>query len=805
MIDEIAVGAGALAFALLLIWFFFAKREKPTPLAQVEGPVLSEVEGSRAPGKAEPEAQDPVASLETLNDTTLTLQGMTCASCVLAIEKALVRTPGVLNASVNLATERATVRYDPQQVVEAEMVKSVEAVGYGAKVISDAEDASEAQERDRARHLRMLTIKMMVGFPIAVFLFVGSSGDLLNWNPGFAANNYLQFALVLPVQFWVGWQFLAAAWATFRHRSADMNTLIAVGTLAAFSFSTVVTFAGDILPESIEGKVYFDTAAIIISLILLGRLLEARAKSRTSAAIKKLIGLQAKTARVVRDDQEMDIPLEEVLVGDTVIVKPGEKVPVDGEILKGSSSIDESMVTGESIPVDKGPGDPVIGSTLNTTGYFQFRATKVGRDTVLAQIVKLVQEAQGSKAPIQRLADRIASIFVPVVMLIATGTFAIWFIVGPDPQVTHALVSTVAVLIIACPCALGLATPTSIMVGTGKGAEQGILIRSAESLETAHRLDTIIFDKTGTLTKGQPSLTDVIPREGYTEDHVLALVGSAELGSEHPLGQAIVRGARERGLGLDDPGDFEAVPGQGIRVRVNGYQVAVGNDKLMSDLGASLDGLGDVFSELASAGKTPMYVAIDGKPAGVVAVADTLKEDTIEAVRALGKMGIQVVMMTGDNRRTAQAIARQVGIDTVLAEVLPRDKALEVRRLQAEGRMVGMVGDGINDAPALAQADVGIAIGGGTDVAMEAADITLMTGSLHGVVNAIRLSKATMRNIKQNLFFAFVYNTAGIPIAAGLLFPFIGLLLNPGIAAAAMASSSLSVVSNALRLKRFKG
>ncbi|MEE9199399.1 MAG: copper-translocating P-type ATPase, partial [Dehalococcoidia bacterium] len=502
--------------------------------------------------------------------------------------------------------------------------------------------------------------------------------------------------------------------------------------------------------------------------------------------------------------EEMDIPLEEVRVGDVVIVRPGEKVAVDGEILEGISAIDESMVTGESIPVDKGPGDEVIGSTLNTTGSFRFKATKVGRDTVLAQIVRMVQEAQGSKAPIQRLADLISSYFVPVVMLIAITTFAGWFLLGPDPELTHAFVSTVAVLIIACPCALGLATPTSIMVGTGKGAENGVLIKSAEALETAHKLDTIIFDKTGTLTKGKPSLTDVIPRQGFTEEEVLTLVASAERGSEHPLGQAIIRGAQERGLKLEEPKHFEAIPGHGIRVLVNGHQVTVGNEKLMTSIGASLDGLGDDAAALAEKGKTPMYVAVDGTSAGVVAVADTLKEDTTAAVKALQGMGIRVVMMTGDNRRTAEAIARQAGIDEVLAEVLPQDKASEVRKLQSQGRSVGMVGDGINDAPALAQADVGIAIGSGTDVAMEAADITLMRGSLDGVVTAIKLSKATMRNIKQNLFFAFFYNSAGIPIAAGILFPFIGLLLNPGIAAAAMASSSLSVVSNALRLKRFK-
>ncbi|MFQ5933488.1 MAG: heavy metal translocating P-type ATPase [Dehalococcoidia bacterium] len=802
MIAEIAVGLGALAFAVVLPWFFFGKKETvPTITPASEASEKPAGAPSIDESLSEEGVEEPQ---EVFADTTLSIQGMTCASCVLTIEKALKGITGIRSAAVNLATEKATVLYEPLEVAEGELVKAVESVGYGAKVASVAEEVSEAEERERARHLRLLTLKLALGAPISVLLFAGSSGDLFNWDPGVLSNHYLQFGLVLPVQFWVGWQFLAAAWTTFKHRSADMNTLIAVGTLSAFLFSAVVTFAADVLPESIEGAVYFDTAAIIITLILLGRLLEARAKSRTSDAIKKLMSLQAKSAWVVRDGEEVDIPLEEVRVGDVVVVRPGEKVPVDGEILEGSSSLDESMVTGESIPVDKGPGDPVIGSTINTSGYFRFKATKVGRDTVLSQIVRLVQEAQGSKAPIQRLADLIASYFVPVVMLIAVATFAGWFILGPDPELTHALVGAVAVLIIACPCALGLATPTSIMVGTGKGAENGVLIKSAEALETAHRLDTVIFDKTGTLTRGQPSLTDVIPGEGFTEEQVLALVGSAERGSEHPLGQAITRGAQERGLVLEEPREFETLPGHGIRGQVNGQRVAVGNEKLMAGIGVSLDGLGDVAAELAEQGKTPMYVAVDDRPAGVVAVADTLKDESAAAVAALRDMGIQVVMMTGDNSRTAEAIAREAGIDRVLAEVLPEDKASQVRQLQGEGKSVGMVGDGINDAPALAQADVGIAIGSGTDVAMEAADITLMRGSLDGVVTAIRLSRATMRNIKQNLFFAFFYNSIGIPIAAGVLFPAIGLLLNPGIAAAAMASSSLSVVSNALRLKRFR-
>ncbi len=791
MIDEIAIGISAVVLSVSLLWFFFGKREA------VESPPVS------IASHEEPSIEG--APVESLASCTLSIQGMTCAACVMAIERALMRAQGVQSAAVNLATERATVAYDPELAAESEMIEAVRAVGYGAKAASSIEEASAEQDRERARHLRLLSLKVALGAPIAVFLFIGASGDLFGWDPGFFSNHYLHFGLAAPVQFWIGRQFLTAAWTTFLHRSADMNTLIAVGTLSAFIFSTVVTFAGDLLPESIEGAVYFDTAAIIITLVLLGRLLEARAKSRTSDAIKKLMGLRAKTARVVRDGREEDIPQEQVRVGDIVIVRPGEKVPADGEVLEGASALDESMVTGESIPVDKGPGQQVIGSTINTTGSFRFRATKVGSDTVLAQIVKLVQDAQGSKAPIQRTADQISGYFVPAVVLIAMGTFAGWYLLGPAPQLTHAFISLVAVLIIACPCALGLATPTSIMVGTGKGAENGILVRSAEALETAHRLDTIIFDKTGTLTKGQPSLTDVVPGPGFTEKQVLSLVASAERGSEHPLGQAIIHGARQRGLELEEPVDFEAVPGRGIRVQVNGHRVAVGNRELMDASGASLDGLGDQALAMANQGKTPMYVAVDGEPAGVVAVADILKEESVAAVKALQEMGIEVAMMTGDNRRTAEAIARQAGIDRVLAEVLPQDKASEVSKLQAEGRSVGMVGDGINDAPALARADVGIAVGTGTDVAMEAADITLIGSSLEGVVTAVKLSKATMRNIKQNLFWAFFYNTAGIPIAAGVLFPFIGLLLNPGIAAAAMAFSSVSVVSNALRLRRFRG
>jgi Cu+-exporting ATPase len=550
--------------------------------------------------------------------------------------------------------------------------------------------------------------------------------------------------------------------------------------------------------------VYFDTSAAIIVLILLGRFLEARAKGRTSEAIKKLIGLQPKTARVLRNGNEVDIPIEEVTPGDVVIVRPGEKIPVDGSVREGYSSVDESMVTGESLPVEKKAGDTVIGATMNKTGTFKFEATKVGRDTVLSQIIRLVQEAQGSKPPIARLVDVIASYFVPVVIGIAILTFIIWYLFGPHPALTYAFLNFIAVLIIACPCALGLATPTSIMVGTGKGAENGILIRGAEALETAHQLNTIVLDKTGTLTKGEPSVTDIIEGERFSKKEILTLAASAEKGSEHPLGEAIVKKAKEQNLDLLAPKSFQAIAGQGIEATVDSKEILLGNVKLMEERKVHLNGLSEKAEQLSSEGKTPMFLAVGGKAAGIIAVADTLKENSKEAVEALRRMGLEVVMLTGDNERTARAIARQIGIDRVLAEVLPEMKAEEVKRLQAEGKRVGMVGDGINDAPALAQANVGIAIGTGTDVAMESSDITLIGGDLRGVVTAIALSKATIRNIRQNLFWAFAYNTILIPVAAGVLFPFWGILLNPILAAGAMAFSSVTVVTNALRLRKFK-
>jgi Cu+-exporting ATPase len=602
---------------------------------------------------------------------------------------------------------------------------------------------------------------------------------------------------------YAGWPIHRTGWLTLRNRTADMNTLITVGTSAAFLYSLFVTVAPGLLPSDLR-EVYFEVVGVILTLILLGRLLEARARAGTGEAIRKLLGLRAKTARLVRDGSEEEVPVEQVGPGDIVVVRPGEKVPVDGEIVDGRSTLDESMVTGESLPVTKEAGDEVIGATLNQTGAFRFRATRVGRETMLAQIIRLVEEAQSSKAPIQRLADLVASYFVPAVIFIAIVTFVIWFDFGPEPTLTFALVTAVAVLIIACPCALGLATPLSIMVGTGKGAENGTLIRSAEALEGAQRLDVIVLDKTGTITRGEPALTDVVTVDGGDDMELLRLVGSAERSSEHPLAQAIVAGAEERAIEVPEPDDFESVTGQGVRATVAGREVLVGNRRLLEEAGISPRPLEEPAEALEADGKTAMLAAVDREAAGVVAVADTLKEDSAGAIEALRALGLEVAMITGDNRPTAEAIARRVGIDRVMAEVLPQDKAVEIRDLQQEGGLVAMVGDGINDAPALAQADVGIAIGTGTDVAIEASDITLVSGELRGVVTAITLSRATMRNIRQNLFFAFAYNSAGIPIAAGLLYPLFELQLSPVIAAAAMAMSSLSVVLNSSRLRGWR-
>ncbi|MET8508332.1 heavy metal translocating P-type ATPase [Streptomyces sp. NPDC004787] len=667
-----------------------------------------------------------------------------------------------------------------------------------------AEEAADIAERQA--EIKDLTRRVAVGAVLtAPVLFAVMAHELFGaeWVPGWMLNHWVQLALITPVMFYTGWPIHSIGWAALRHRGADMNSLITLGTSAAYGYSLLVTLAPGLLPEDVR-EVYFEAVGVILTLILLGRLLEARAKAGTGEAIRSLIGLQARTARVVRDGAEAEIPVDEVVVGDEIVIRPGEKIPVDAEVVSGSSAVDESMVTGEPIPVTKQAGDGVIGATVNTTGSLRVRAAKVGADTMLAQIVRLVQQAQASKAPIQRLADAISAYFVPAVIAVAIGTFALWYTIGPAPALTMALVSAVAVLIIACPCALGLATPLSVMVGTGKGARAGILIRSAAALETAHKLDTIVLDKTGTVTEGRPVLTDVEPVGGFSEDELLALAAGAESDSEHPLARAVVEGTRDRGLTVPGASDFDSVTGKGVRATVDGRAVLVGTVRLLADASVDTPDVAERAGRLSEQGRTPVLVAVDGRAAGALAVADTVKEDSARAVAALRQLGTDLVMLTGDNARTAAAIAGQVGIPRVLAEVLPEHKADEIRRLQDEGRTVGMVGDGINDAPALAQADIGLAIGTGTDVAIEAADITLISGSLAGVVTAIRLSKATMRNIKQNLFFALVYNAVGIPLAAGALYPLWGIRLSPIIAAAAMALSSLSVVTNASRLRRWR-
>jgi Cu+-exporting ATPase len=737
----------------------------------------------------------------------LPVKGMSCASCVAAVQEVLRSLPGVLSVSVNFATEKAAVEYFPSQVGIRDFTKAIRDAGYELVETEQGEDIVEKEQREREAAYLSLKGKVIAGAVLTVPLFI-----LMQWNSiglskliGLQQQTIflLQLMIATPVQFWIGRHFYTGAIAAARHGTTNMNTLIAVGTSAAYLYSVVATFFPSVFEiKGYEAHVYFDTSATIIVLILLGRLFEARAKGQTSEAIKKLIGLQAKTARVIREGKEVDIPVEEVEMGDRIIVRPGEKVPVDGVILDGYSSVDESMVTGESMPVEKNAGDAVIGATINRTGTFRFEATKVGRETMLSHIIEMVQSAQGSKPPIARLADIIASYFVPAVIGIASLTFLVWYFFGPAPAFTYAILNFIAVLIIACPCSLGLATPTSIMVGTGKGAENGILIRSGEALEIAHKINTVVFDKTGTLTKGKPEVTDIVA-VALPDKDVLMYAAAAEKGSEHPLGEAIIKKATDNGIETGSPERFSAIPGHGIKATVHGKQVMLGNEKLMSEEGVSIVALKQKAMELSEEGKTPMFLSVNRTLAGIIAVADTMKEDSAAAVKALHHLGVEVVMITGDNKRTGDAIARLAGIDSVLAEVLPEDKAGEVKKLQASGKVVAMVGDGINDAPALAQADIGIAIGTGTDVAMETSDITLISGNIKGVVTAIALSKATMRNIKQNLFWAFAYNVILIPVAAGVLFPFFGILLNPMFAAAAMGFSSVTVVTNALRLRRF--
>ncbi len=739
--------------------------------------------------------------------TRIGIVDLRCASCVKFIEDGLKATPGVLDATVNVGTQAATIDYLPEKTSLSQLRIAIEEVGYKTEPAA-SEEPEDKQRAEHEREYRRLMNKFWFATAISISVLIAAYPKFLpiirDWPTETLRLAWgVSALLTLPVLFYSGGHFFSGAWAALKHRSANMNTLIALGTSAAWLYSTVAVLFPSIFPEG-TSEPFYDVVAVVIALVVLGQALELRAKGRTSEAIKKLMGLQAKTARVIRAGQEIDIPVEEVLVGDIVLVRPGEKVPVDGVIIEGGSAVDESMLTGESLPVSKKPGDEVIGATLNKTGAFKFRATKVGKDTALAQIVKMVQDAQNSKAPIARLADTVSGYFVPIVMILAVITFVIWFDFGPQPQLVFALVTSVTVLIIACPCALGLATPMSLMVGIGKGAENGILIRSGEALQTAHQIKTVVLDKTGTITKGKPELTDVVVVGKWQESDLLRWAASVERSSEHPLAEAIVEGAQARQLDLVEPAAFDAVPGHGVIATVEGRRVVLGNLKMMQREASALGDLEARATQLADDGKTPMYVAIDGHAAGIVAVADTVKEDSAEAIAALHQMGIEVVMITGDNQRTAQAIARLVGVDRVLAEVLPEDKAHNVHLLQAEGKKVAMVGDGINDAPALAQADIGLAIGTGTDVAIEASDITLIKGSLKGVVTAIEVSRATMRNIKQNLVGAFIYNVLGLPIAMGVLYPFFGILLSPLLAGAAMAFSSVTVVSNANRLRTFR-
>lgn len=740
----------------------------------------------------------------------LTIDGMTCASCAQTVEKTTGKLTGVESAVVNLATEKLAVEYDPDVVNLSDIIESIAKEGYEAHEEIDSADAAELEQEKKESEIKGFWNRFIASAIFTVPLMYISMGPMINLpvpellNP---ASNPLYFAiaqiiLTVPVMYF-GKEYFKVGFKTLFRGHPNMDSLVALGTSAAFVYSLYATyriFAGD---ASYAMELYYESAAVILTLITLGKYLEAVSKGKSSEAIKKLMDLAPKTARVLRNNLEQEIGIDEVRVGDTIIVRPGERLPVDGVVTSGRTAIDESMLTGESIPVEKQPGDEIVGASINKTGSIQYEATKVGKDTTLSQIVQLVEEAQGTKAPIAQLADKISGVFVPIVIGLSLLSGGAWFFLGQESWI-FSLTIMISVLVIACPCALGLATPISIMVGTGKGAENGVLIKSGVALETTHQVDTVIFDKTGTITEGKPELTDILTTEDISESDLLKLAASAEVGSEHPLGEAIVRAAEEKGYEFFETDSFNALPGRGIEVSIDNKHLFLGNKKLMDENNISLTELAEESDQLASQGKTPMYISIDRQLAGIIAVADTIKENSIEAIERLHKMGIEVVMITGDNKRTADAIAGQVNIDRVLSEVLPEDKAAEVEKLQAEGKKVAMVGDGINDAPALAQADIGIAIGSGTDIAMESADIVLMRSDLLDVPTAIELSKATIKNIKENLFWAFGYNTLGIPIAMGLLYLFGGPLLSPMFAAAAMSLSSVSVVLNALRLRRFK-
>lgn len=746
---------------------------------------------------------------QELQKMSIGVQGMTCANCSARVERALNRVDGVSEASVNLATEKATVQFLPGAVTLEGITDTIRQAGYDVVKVEEGEDARDAERAARENQLRELRVSLTVAALFTIPLLLLDMVPMLvpplqDWLQGLIPRQtgyVISFILASVVQFGPGWQFMKSGWQALRNLSPDMNTLVMLGTSAAYGYSLIATFMPGLLPEG-TAHVYFEASATIITLILVGRYLEALAKGRTSDAIRKLMGLQPRTARVLREGQELDLPVAEVIPGDVVLVRPGERVPVDGLVLSGSSFVDESMITGEPLAVAKQDGDEVVGGTVNRTGSFRFEATRVGADTVLAQIIRMVEDAQGAKVPIQALADRVVSIFVPIVMGIALVTFLVWLSFGPQPALSFALVNAVAVLIIACPCAMGLATPTSIMVGTGKAADMGVLFRNGAALQELQEAGTVAFDKTGTLTLGKPQLTDFELQPGFERSELLTMVAAVEASSEHPIAEAIVAAATDAGLELPEASDFEAVPGFGVQAMVTDRLVQVGADRFMTQLGIDVSPFRQQAGRLADEGKSPLYAAVDGRLAAVVAVADPIKESSREAISALHDQGLRVAMITGDNRRTAEAIAAQLGIDEVLAEVLPDGKVAAVQQLQQTGR-VAFVGDGINDAPALAQADVGLAVGTGTDIAIESADVVLMSGDLRAIVNALALSRATIRNVKQNLFWAFIYNIILIPVAAGVLYPAFGILLNPMFAAAAMAVSSVFVLSNALRLRRF--
>lgn len=735
---------------------------------------------------------------------TFIVQGMHCASCISRIEQSLKSVPGVEKAVVNLAAEKATVTFDPTRVKEEDLASAVSQAGYRA-LVGKIESEPSIVETSKRRALRDLKIKLAVSLVIGVLLLWATFPGVMNTAPMILHIGWVQLLLATPIQFWAGLGFYKSALAGLHHRAANMDTLVALGTSVAYGYSVVVVLFPALVERiGINSMPYFDASVVIIAFILLGRYLEEKAKQGTSAAVKKLLSLQAKTARVVRDGHEQDVPIDDVMLGDILRVRPGEKIPVDGEVMEGESAVDESMVTGESIPVDKAQGHRVIGATINRTGSFLFKATRVGKETMLSQIVMLVEQAQGSKAPIQRLADVVSAYFVPIVLMLAVATFVLWYDFGPSPAFVFAMVNSVAVLIIACPCAMGLATPTAIMVATGRGAETGILIRNAEALETAHKVTMVIFDKTGTLTNGTPEVTDIVPLANLSEKDILLYAASLEQGSEHSLAESIVRRASKEVITLHQATEFKAIAGHGVSGWVNGEQVFLGNKRLMVSQGLATEPFEASLLDLQNAGKTAMILAVGSVPVGIIAVADTVKESAFGAINALSAIGVEAGMITGDNQRAADAVAKSLGIKTVLAEVLPAEKEAEIRKIQSRGLTVAMVGDGINDAPALATADLGIAMGSGTDVAMEASDITLMHRDLMLVPAAILLSKQTMRTMKMNLFWAFAYNAVLIPVAMGALYPISKILLNPMLASAAMALSSIFVVGNSLLLKKTK-